>query len=136
MGYRSVFNSRAASWRKVCSSVSRRSSRRPDRGSTERWLPVKPCSERAAVAAVSGVTATEITIAISLINAFGAAGNSTFGIPSADEQQQDYDQVIAATNAHGGVACRKLVAKYYQVNSADQSDQQQRCLDIIESRAF
>ncbi|MHB8463635.1 MAG: type 1 periplasmic-binding domain-containing protein [Acidimicrobiales bacterium] len=83
-----------------------------------------------------GITATQINVAVSLLNIYGPAGNSTFGVPSVQEQQQDYEQVIADTNAHGGVACRKLVATYYQVNNADQSDQQQKCLDMIQAKPF
>jgi hypothetical protein len=82
------------------------------------------------------VTATEINIAIVLVNIFGPAANSTFGVPDAAEQQQDYDLAVADTNAHGGVACRKLVPKYFVVNPADSSDQQQQCLNIIQSKPF
>ncbi|MHB8463633.1 MAG: type 1 periplasmic-binding domain-containing protein [Acidimicrobiales bacterium] len=71
-----------------------------------------------------------------LVNIFGPAANSTVGVPSPAEQEQDYEQVIADTNAHGGVACRKLVAKFYEGNPADSSQQEQQCLNIIQSKPF
>ena len=80
-----------------------------------------------------GVSASQIKIAITLVNIVGPAGNSYFGVPTTDEQQQDYQQVLDSINASGGAACRKLVAQFYTVNPADQSDQQQKCLDIVQA---
>lgn len=83
-----------------------------------------------------GVTATEIKIAVSLTDLVGPAGNSTFGLPTPQQQESYYQAVIASINSAGGVACRTLVPSYYDVNSADQSSQQSECLDMIQSGAF
>ena len=83
-----------------------------------------------------GITATEIKVGIALVNIVGPAANSLFGIPTPAQQQADYDAAIAATNAEGGVACRNLVPQYFEVNAADQSDRQQKCLDIVASGVY
>ena len=83
-----------------------------------------------------GVSAREVKVAITLINIVGPAGNSTFDVPSVAEQQLDYQQDIDALNAEGGVACRKLVPQFYSANPVDQSDLQQKCLDITEAKPF
>ena len=83
-----------------------------------------------------GVSATEIKVAITLVNIVGPAGNSTFGVPSTAEQQTDYQQDIDALNAAGGVACRKLVAQFFTANPVDQNDLEQKCLDIAQAKPF
>jgi hypothetical protein len=83
-----------------------------------------------------GVSASQIKIAISLVNIVGPAGNSTFGLPSVSEQQSDYQEVVDSINDSGGVACRKLVPEFYTANPADNSDLQQKCLGIIQSQPF
>ena len=83
-----------------------------------------------------GISGSEIKIAITLTNIVGPAGNDTFGVPSVDEQRDDYRLVIDALNKAGGVACRKLVADYYPVNPADQNNQQGTCLDIAGTKVF
>ncbi|MHB8467026.1 MAG: type 1 periplasmic-binding domain-containing protein [Acidimicrobiales bacterium] len=83
-----------------------------------------------------GVTASEIKVAITLVNIIGPAGNSTFGVPSTSEQQADFQWSIDAINAAGGVACRKLVPHFYTANPVDQSDLHQKCLDIAQAKPF
>ena len=83
-----------------------------------------------------GVTQSELKIVVVLVNLAGAAGNSTFGVPSTDEQKLDYQQVIDAVNAAGGVACRKLVPTYYLANPIDNGDLQSKCLDIVQQKPF
>jgi hypothetical protein len=83
-----------------------------------------------------GVSASQIKIAIALINIVGPAANSTFGVPSVDEQQTDYQEVVDSINDSGGVACHKLVPQFYTANPADNSDLQQKCLSIIQSQPF
>jgi hypothetical protein len=83
-----------------------------------------------------GVSATEIKIAITITNIVGPAGNNTFGVPTVDEQKLDYKLAIDALNKEGGIACRKLVAQYYEVNPADKNNQQGTCLDIASTKVF
>jgi hypothetical protein len=83
-----------------------------------------------------GVTATQIKIAIIIVNIVGPAANGSFGLASASEQQEDYQQVTDAINASGGVACRHLVPQFYTVNPVDQSNLQQTCLQIIQAGVF
>jgi hypothetical protein len=75
-------------------------------------------------------------VSITLANIVGPAGNSTFGVPPADEQRLDYQQVIDAVNAAGGIACRRVLPKFYEVNPADQNGLQQTCLDINQAGVF
>jgi hypothetical protein len=82
------------------------------------------------------VSPTQIHIAITLINIVGPAGNATFGVPSTGQQQSYFQDVVNAINASGGVACRKLVPTFFQVDPADQSDEQTKCLDMAQARVF
>jgi hypothetical protein len=83
-----------------------------------------------------GVTATQINIAVLLVNIAGAAANSTFGIPPPATQQAGFQAVINNINATGGVACRKLVPQYYTEDPIDQTGLQQACLTISQSNVF
>ena len=83
-----------------------------------------------------GVTDTQIKVAVVLVNIFGPAANSTFGVPPASEQQLDYQQVADAINASGGVACRKLALQFFTGNPANNSDRQQKCLDVAQAKPF
>lgn len=83
-----------------------------------------------------GVTANQINISVVLINLAGEASNSVAGTPSPQQEQNDFQQVIASINAAGGIACRKVVATYYAPNIADQSQLQQTCLQIVQSKPF
>lgn len=83
-----------------------------------------------------GVSATQIKLAISITSIAGAAGNSTFGIASPQEQEKAYSAVIDAINKAGGVACRKVVPTFYEVNPGDANDEQAKCLSIVASGAF
>ena len=83
-----------------------------------------------------GVSATQINIAVLLVDIAGPAANSTFGIPPPAEQQAGFQAVINNVNATGGVACRKLVPQYYTENPVDQSGLQQACLTITQSNVF
>ncbi len=84
----------------------------------------------------TGVTSTQIKIAILLTNVAGAAGNSTFGIASPQAQQGAFQGVINSINASGGVACRKLVPQFYTENPIDQSSLQQLCVTLAQSGVF
>ena len=83
-----------------------------------------------------GITATQIKIAVLLINATGATSNRTFGVPDPPELQQNYQAVIDDVNASGGVACRKLVAQFFTPNAIDQNSLHQACLDIQQAKVF
>jgi hypothetical protein len=86
--------------------------------------------------ATPGISPSQVRIAVTLTDIVGPAANSTFGLPSASEQQTDYKELIDAINRSGGVACRQLVPGFLTVNAADQSDQQQKCLDIAQADVF
>lgn len=81
-----------------------------------------------------GVSDKEIFVAVPIINLAGGIGNETFGIRS------DLDRVVgaavAAINAEGGVACRKLRAKIYRVNPIDANEQRARCLEVAGDKPF
>jgi hypothetical protein len=83
-----------------------------------------------------GVSGTQIKVAIILINLVGAAGNGAFGLPPPDTQRKWFQDVIDATNASGGVACRKIAPLFYQGNPADSSNLQQLCLQVTQAKPF
>jgi hypothetical protein len=71
-----------------------------------------------------------------LVDIAGPAADSTFGIAPPAQQKADYDALIDSFNKAGGIACRKVVAQYYQVNPADQNDQQAKCLTAVQAQPF
>jgi hypothetical protein len=78
----------------------------------------------------TGVTPTQVKVADILLNLAGAIGNQAVSQPSPQVQQQMAQAVVDDINAHGGVACRKLVATYYQANPIDPTSTQNVCLQI------
>ena len=83
-----------------------------------------------------GTTATQINLAVIIVDIAGAAGNSTFGIVSPQDQQTAFQAVINNINASGGVACRKLVPQFFTLNPVDQSQLQAACLTIAQAGVF
>jgi hypothetical protein len=84
----------------------------------------------------TGVTPTQIKVADVLLNLAGAIGNSAVGQPSPQIQQQMAQAVVDDINAHGGVACRKLVVTYYAANPIDPTSTQNVCLQIAQAGVF
>jgi hypothetical protein len=83
-----------------------------------------------------GVTAKDITVAVAITNIQGPVTNKALGLPSPEQQQAGYQAVIASLNAGGGLGCHQLAAKYFDVNPADPSDLQSKCLDITQANVF
>lgn len=83
-----------------------------------------------------GVTSSVVRIGIAIVDVAGPAANSAFGIDDPKVYQAQYDAVIRSINASGGVACRKLVAQYYNANPADQSQMQATCLSMAQAGLF
>jgi hypothetical protein len=83
-----------------------------------------------------GVTASEINIAVPVINLTGAFTNETFGLRNADDAFSVAEAIAADINADGGVACRQLKLKLYKVNILDPNQQKATCLDIINDKPF
>ena len=81
-----------------------------------------------------GVSATEVFVAVSVIELGGAIANESVGF------RGDLDKVAqaatAGVNADGGVACRKLRIKVYKVNPLDQNDQRAKCLQMVDDKPF
>jgi len=94
--------------------------------------PIKTCPSGSA----PGLSASRIKVAVLLVSIAGPAGNGVFGVPSPAAQQSYYQAAIDAVNTRGGVACRQVVAQYYEANPADQNDLRQKCLDISDAGVF
>jgi hypothetical protein len=92
----------------------------------------KQCAS--APAGTPGVTDKEITIAITLVALAGAVGNSAVGIASSDEFKRIGEAVRQDINAKGGVQCRQLAFKYYDVNPLSQDAQRSACLQVAQDR--
>jgi hypothetical protein len=71
-----------------------------------------------------------------IVDIAGPAADSTFGIAAPDQQRADYDAILDSINKTGGIACRKVSATYYNVNPADQNDQQSKCLTAVQAQPF
>ena len=84
----------------------------------------------------TGVTPTEIKVADILLNLAGAIGNSAVGQASPQIQRQMAQAVVDDINAHGGVACRKLVVSFYEANPIDPTSTQNVCLQIAQAGVF
>jgi len=87
-------------------------------------------------AGARGVTATQIKLAVMIVDVAGPAANSTFGLAPPAQQQADYNAVLDSVNKAGGIACRHVVAQFYNVNPADQNDQQSKCLTAVQAQPF
>jgi len=85
---------------------------------------------------ITGVSNSQIKIAVTLTNIVGPAANSLFGIASPAEQQSWYEAVLDDINKKGGIASRKIVPTFYPTNPSDQNELQQRCLQIAQSGVF
>jgi hypothetical protein len=83
-----------------------------------------------------GVTASTIKVAVIVLSIAGPVGNSTYGVPAPAVQQANFQKVVDSINGKGGVACRKVVAQYFQANPVDQSSLQQLCLSIVQAKPF
>ena len=83
-----------------------------------------------------GVSDKSIEIAVILVAIVGPAANSIFGIATPAEQRRFYEAAIAEVNASGGVGCRRLQAKFFEANSADQNDLHRVCLEINAANVY
>ena len=83
-----------------------------------------------------GITDREVRVAVVLTEIFGAAANELFDVPTPAEAKADFDAAIAGINKEGGVACRKLVARYYNVNPTSEPGMMQLCRDIGDAGLF
>jgi hypothetical protein len=83
-----------------------------------------------------GITAREVRVAVVLTEIFGAAANELFDVPTPAEAKADFEAAIAGINKEGGVACRKLVPRYYNVNPTNESGMIQLCRDIADAGLF
>ncbi|MHB8465880.1 MAG: type 1 periplasmic-binding domain-containing protein [Acidimicrobiales bacterium] len=93
-----------------------------------------PCGKLASTD--TGVTPTQIKVAAILLNLAGAIGNSAVAQPSPQVQQQMAQAVVDEINAHGGVACRKLVVAFYEANPIDPASTHNVCLQIQQAGVF
>ncbi|HUC35486.1 MAG TPA: hypothetical protein VMR97_00015 [Acidimicrobiales bacterium] len=83
-----------------------------------------------------GVSATQLRIAITLVNIFGPAANNAFGIPTTTQQEAIFNTIISSVNASGGICGRKIVPVYFQANPADPTQTQQVCLQVVQAGVF
>ena len=79
-----------------------------------------------------------ITVGVVLIEigSGGANLNSTFGIPSASEQQADWNAVFDAVNKSGGAACHPVQGNFQTYNELDSSTSQAACLEFTQAQVF
>jgi hypothetical protein len=75
-------------------------------------------------------------VAVAITNIQGPFTNKSLGLPSPADEENAYKAVIAGLNASGGAACRQVVPDYVQINPADPSDLQSKCLQIGQAGVF
>ena len=84
-----------------------------------------------------GYTASTVTLAVtSVAISGGSLTNATIGVPSVQDQDNDWNTVAKSINNAGGAGCRKLVLKFFSVNPIDAAGAQQQCLAIAASKPF
>jgi hypothetical protein len=83
-----------------------------------------------------GVTASEIKVAFILVNLSGSMVNSLTNTPTPEDQRANVDAIVEAMNHRGGIACRKIVARFFEANPLDSTSLQQVCLRIAQDRPF
>jgi hypothetical protein len=83
-----------------------------------------------------GLSATEMKVAIILIELKGSFVNSLTGTPSVEDQRADYDAIVDGLNTRGGIACHKIVPVYFRANPIDSTSLQQVCLEITQAHPF
>src|SRR5439155_15290809 len=85
---------------------------------------------------VKGISDKEVKIAVALTQIIGPAANTLFDVPTPAQAKADFEAAIAGINREGGVACRKLVATYINVNPVDESQMMQVCRDVADGDLF
>lgn len=65
-----------------------------------------------------------------------ASLNGTFGIPSASQEQADYEAMFDSINKGGGVACHSLVGDYAVYNETDPNSSQTECLQFAQDKVL
>ena len=83
-----------------------------------------------------GVTASTIKVAVIVLSIAGPVGNSTYGVPAPAVQEANFQKVVDRINSEGGVACRKVVAQYFEANPVDESSLRNLCLSIVQAKPF
>jgi hypothetical protein len=83
-----------------------------------------------------GITDKEVRVAIALTQIVGPAANTLFDVPTPAQAKADFDAAVAGINKEGGVACRKLVPRYINVNPVDESQMMGVCRDVADSDVF
>jgi hypothetical protein len=83
-----------------------------------------------------GVTDAEVRVVVALTEIVGPAANTLFDVPTPAQARADFEAAIAGINGEGGVACRKLVARYVNVNPTNESAMMQFCRDMADEDVF
>ncbi len=84
-----------------------------------------------------GVSATTIQIAVTLLDLSGGSVNdASVGLPSGPQQEHYWNMVASTLNKSGGIGCRKIQLKFYEVNPFDVPGAQQTCQTIASSHPF
>ena len=85
----------------------------------------------------AGVTSSQINVATTIITvSYGSYSNATFGVPSSQEQEADWNLLAHNVNKSGGAGCRKIVLSFYDVNPLDVAGAQRVCLDIVAAHPY
>jgi hypothetical protein len=84
----------------------------------------------------SALTDREMRIGFVIVNLSGSMVNSLTNTPTPEDQRANVDAIVAAMNARGGIACRKIVVQYFEANPLDSTSLQQVCLRIGQARPF
>jgi hypothetical protein len=104
-------------------------------GSTS--LRIQTTAARCPSGSASGATSKQLTVAATIIDiSSGSLNNSTVGVPSVQEQKDDWNTVAHSINSSGGAGCHKIVMSFYDVNSIDTAGAQQVCLNIAAARPY
>jgi hypothetical protein len=109
-------------------------------GGTATTIPVggRPVASGGAAGgqSCSSLTPVKVGVVIPNVGSGSASVNSTFGIPSAQEEQADYEAAFDSINKAGGVGCHTLVGDYQVFNETDSSGAQAGCTQFHSDKVF
>lgn len=85
----------------------------------------------------AGATSSQVTVAATIIDITGGSlSNASVGVPSAKDQESDWNLVANKINRSGGAGCRRIVMSFAPVNPIDIAAAQRACLDLAAAHPY
>jgi hypothetical protein len=95
-----------------------------------------PAAKGCVQGTTKGISDSEVRVVVALTEIVGPAANTLFDVPTPAQARADFEAAIAGINKEGGVACRKLVARYINVNPVNEPQMIQTCRQLADGDDF